>query len=149
MSENGWQLVDIGIGGGRFMTEAPTIPPANGHDIHPIAVDWLKTHGRCPDPYEAEVAAMSFWDSLEHIHNPSPLLHNARRMVFVSMPIYEDCEHVLRSKHFRKDEHCLYMTHSGILAFMDAHGFDCLENNRMEEACGREDIGTYVFRRRD
>jgi hypothetical protein len=31
-----------------------------------------------------------FWDSLEHIHNPTPLLQNVRRWVFTSLPIFRN-----------------------------------------------------------
>jgi hypothetical protein len=65
----------------------------------------------------------------------------------VSCPIYENSEHILRSKHFRKDEHCWYWTEQGLITFMRHYGFEVVESNRMESDIGREDIGTFVFKR--
>lgn len=135
-------LVDIGIGGGRFAQQHG----CKGFDINPCAVDWLKTTGRWQDPYAGPVEAVSFWDSLEHIHDPMPLLANVGRFVFVSLPIFKDAADALKSKHFRRNEHCWYFTHSGMCNFMAWQGFELIEHNTMEQVC-REQIGTYVFRR--
>lgn len=137
-------VVDIGIGGGKFVCSRKN---TYGYDVNPDAIDWLHGVGLYQNPYATEVEAATFWDSLEHIHNPLPLLRNVRKFAFVSMPIYKGPEHVLRSKHFRKDEHCWYFTVRGFQEFMYAQGFDLLERNEMEQDCGREDIGTFVFGR--
>ncbi len=89
---------------------------AYGFDINPYAVAWLKEVGKYKDPYPVD--SMSFWDSLEHI---------------------------LRSKHFRPDEHCWYWTKQGLQRFMSNFDFSLLEYNLMETEIGREDIGTFVF----
>lgn len=136
-------LVDIGIGGGRFVEDFG----AYGYDINPEAVAWLEANGRYLNPYMQRVEMATFWDSLEHIHDPRMILANVRRYAFVSCPIFDDAAHVLRSKHFRKDEHCWYFTQEGIVWFMERYGFSLREANRMEEECGREDIGTFVFER--
>ena len=137
-------MVDIGIGGGRFVTEHPN---AKGFDINPEAVAWLQWTGNWVDPYSSIVEAATFWDSLEHIHDPRPLLRNVRRYCFVSLPIFKDCNHILRSKHYRQDEHCWYFTRRGIVLFMKAFGFEQIKVCTMEQACGREDIETFVFGR--
>lgn len=139
----GNDLVDVGIGGGRFVREIGGF----GYDINPDAVEWLNREGRWRNPYVCTVEALTFWDSLEHIHDPVSLLSHAKDYVFVSAPIYENADHILRSKHFRKDEHCHYWTKDGLIRLMSGWGFDCLEYNEMEQACGREDIGTFVFRK--
>lgn len=143
---NGGSLVDVGIGGGRFVEDCPR---ARGFDVNPEAVLWLKGVGRWCDPYEAPVDAATFWDSLEHIHDPAPLLANVRYYAFVSIPIFTAPDHVLRSRHYRKDEHCWYFTPEGLRWFMWQHGFKQVERNTMEQDCGREDIGTFVFARID
>jgi len=137
-------VVDIGIGGGRFVEASG----ARGFDINPAAIDWLQTNDRWFDPYSAPFHAATFWDSLEHIHDPAPLLANVRGVAFVSLPIFSGPEHIVRSKHFRKDEHCWYFTRAGFIDFMDRHGFRMLEVNVMEQHCGREDIESYAFARR-
>lgn len=134
-------LVDVGIGGGRFVREAN----AWGTDVNPTALHWLKNNGSLWDG--SQTTAMTFWDSLEHIHDPSELLAKCERYAFISMPIYTDSVHILRSKHFRKDEHCWYFTRDGLTTFMKLHGFDLTYFNTVEQDHGREDIGTFAFRR--
>ena len=137
--------VDVGIGGGRFMMQAPG--DWHGFDVNPFAVDWIKQRRAWYDPWLGEVDVATFWDSLEHIHDPRPLLRNVRRWCFVSLPIFENAEHVLASRHFRRDEHCWYFTNHGFIGLMNLLGFECRERNRMEVDAGREDIGTYAFER--
>lgn len=136
-------LVDVGIGGGRFVDDMQCF----GYDINPHAKDWLMRHGLYLNPWQGPVAALTFWDSLEHIHDPMPLLANAREFVFVSCPIFENAAHARRSKHYRTDEHCWYFTWYGLVMFMKRAGFALIHDNLMEQDLGREDIGTFVFER--
>lgn len=136
-------LCDIGIGGGRFTEEVSQA----GFDVNPSAIDWLKTNGFWRNPYVERFSSLTFWDSLEHIADPRPLLEQIRTWAFVSIPIFKDSEHILRSKHFRKDEHCWYFTRAGFQSFMKMHGFECRGVSIMEQNAGREDIETFAFRR--
>lgn len=136
-------VLDIGIGSGAFVKARAN---TYGYDINPYAIEWLIEH----DKYRGIVRgadALTFWDSLEHIHNPTTHLQGAKRFVFVSCPIYRDVDHILKSKHFRPDEHCWYWTHEGLQLFLWQYGFEMLEHNTMETEIGREDIGSYVFKR--
>lgn len=137
-------LVDVGIGCGQFVQSRPGTV---GYDVNPVGVRWLKARGLWHDPYKGEIEAASFWDSLEHIPEPAPLLANIRRWVFVSLPIFRDSAHVLRSKHFRKDEHCWYWTRHGLIGWMRAQGFVCRLVDCREQLLGREDIESFVFER--
>ena len=138
-------LVDVGIGGGRFVEEHGH---AQGFDVNPCAVEWLKVRRKFLDLHVcAKVDAVSFWDSLEHIHNPEPLLRKVQKFVFVSLPIFRDVDHVLASKHFRPDEHCWYFTRAGFLIFMARFGFRPIEESTVEQDAGREDIMTFAFAR--
>lgn len=137
------RLVDVGIGGGRFVRESG----AHGYDVNPDAVHWLQDEERYWDVYNVPVPALTFWDSLEHIHNADAVLRQAEEWVFVSLPIFYNVEHVLRSKHYKKTEHCWYFTDSSFIWFMGKHGFTLAESNFMESALGREDIRSYAFRR--
>jgi hypothetical protein len=139
------RVCDIGVGGGRFVLQSG----ASGYDINPHAVEWLHDQGRFVDPYKEPQDALTFWDSMEHIHDPAPLLENAMRWVFASLPIFTGPDHILRSKHFRRNEHCWYFTTEGFIGFMDAHGFDVRGISDMETKCGREDIKTFAFERRN
>ncbi len=137
------EIIDIGIGSGAFIKEFSN---AYGFDINPNAIEWLKQNNKWKEP--SNVDAMSFWDSLEHIHNPTELLGNINKYAFVSCPIYTDKDHILRSKHFRPDEHCWYWTYEGLIKFMSNFGFYLLEYSNIETLIGREDIGSFTFKRK-
>lgn len=138
------ELLDIGVGSGVFIRD---LPNAYGYDINPKAVEYLKSIDKWSDPRAIDM--MTFWDSLEHIPEPEGLLELVKKYVIISTPIYDDKDHVLRSKHFRPDEHCWYFTIHGMIHFMDQRGFKLAEYNRIESDLGREDIGTFVFVRQD
>lgn len=138
------EVVDIGIGGGRFVLEAD----ARGFDVNGEAQSWLVKHDRWQDPYTAHAAALTFWDSLEHIPDPEQIVASAEQWVFVSMPIYQDSRHCLKSKHFKPGEHLWFFTDWGLIGWMDRQGFDMIERNDIESTLGREEILSYAFRRR-
>lgn len=138
------RTVDVGIGGGRFCIDMG----CKGWDVNPIALAWLHDHGKALNPLAGPVDCATFWDSLEHIHDPRPILANVERLVLVSMPIYTGAEHILRSKHFKKDEHCWYFTAEGLVRFMERQGFLLAGWNTMEQP-EREDIETFAFLRAD
>jgi hypothetical protein len=136
-------MLDVGIGGGAFCQLTGCL----GSDINPIAERWLSDNGKLWDR-TCPVNTMTFWDSFEHIHNPADLLDKAQEWVFISMPIYDNGDHILRSKHFRKDEHCWYFTEEGLCWFMDQHGWKLIGVDYFETFLGREDIGSFAFRRK-
>ncbi|WP_249278403.1 methyltransferase domain-containing protein [Bordetella genomosp. 7] len=138
-------LLDVGIGCGQFVEARPQ---TFGYDVNPAGVAWLRDRGWYQDLYAGTCAALSFWDSLEHIQDPGAAVRQAREWVFVSLPIFDGADHCLRSKHFRKNEHIWYWTHDGIIRWMAAQGFECVESNTVETEIGREGIGSYAFRRR-
>ena len=99
------------------------------------------------DPHLVVCDAISLWDVLEHIPDFQALLANVREWVFVSIPIFRDAEHVLRSKHFKPEEHCWYFTRDGLVLAMKQCGFGLISASAIETDLGREDIGTFAFRR--
>lgn len=141
-------VLDVGIGAGAFLEARGRSAPTFGFDINPVGVSWLMERDLFRDPLAGPIAGMTFWDSLEHIADPEPILANAT-WVFASLPIFTGPEHVLRSKHFKRDEHCWYFTREGLIGWMDALGFRCVEHNTSESLLGREDIGTFAFRREE
>jgi hypothetical protein len=153
---NNPNMVDVGIGSGSFLEgwnyhcEQHSRRPhlSRGYDVNPVGIGWLQQRELWLDPYKDPVDVATFWDSLEHIADPSRIVSRIGQWAFVSIPIFMDSDHVLRSKHFRKDEHFWYFTHDGLVRWFYGQGFNLVESNRMEEEVGREDIGTYVFRRR-
>ena len=136
-------VVDVGIGCGAFVASRPR---TLGYDINPLGVAWLRAANRFADPYLG-CDAITLWDVLEHIADFEKLLAGVRKCVFVSLPVFTDAEHVLRSRHFRRDEHFWYFTTEGLVAVMDSLGWKCEETNREETTLGRDSIGSFAFRR--
>lgn len=139
-------MVDVGIGSGHFIQKRPL---TSGYDVNPFGVKWLEERSLFINPNLSQTSAVSFWDSLEHIRNPKTILDNIQKWVFTSLPIFRDCEHVLASKHFRKDEHCWYWTLSGFTKWMESHGFELRGTSDFESVLGREDIMSFAFRRKE
>lgn len=139
-------LLDFGIGSGHFLGECDKVMPTYGYDINPIAIQYLQSCEKYGDPLLGW-DAMTFWDSLEHLEDPAAMLKNVKQWAFVSIPIFEDRDHALRSKHFRPDEHWWYFTEKGFIRFMNRQGFVLMSLSRFEEELGREDIGTFAFKR--
>ena len=137
-----WPVVDVGIGGGAFVDKCGD---CYGTDIGKEALAWLEEHELLWDG--ESVPVMTFWDSLEHIENPGPLLAKATKLVYVSTPIYRDQAHARASKHYKPNEHLWYFTDHGLHMFMREYGFKCVEQNEIETDAGREGIGSYVFKR--
>lgn len=138
-------VLDVGIGSGQFVE---TRPNTRGYDVNPAGVEWLKLRGRWANLYAGRYPALTFWDALEHIDRPDVAVAKAEQWVFVSVPIFTDGDAILTSRHFRKDEHIFYWTHTGLLRWFAEQGFDCIEHNIAETELGRDGIGSYAFRRR-
>jgi len=137
-------LVDIGIGSGCFVEQRPDTV---GFDVNPFGVQWLTERNVFADPTNKIFFASTFWDSLEHINNPTSILDNISKYVFVSLPIFKDGEHVIRSKHFKKGEHCWYWTRQGFVSWMGKVGFMFIGHSLFEIELGREGIETFAFER--
>lgn len=138
-------VVDIGIGSGHFIDARGG--KTFGYDVNPAGIRWLLDKGLWFDPFAQSPDNVTCWDSLEHMQRPDLFLDRVKRFFFTSIPVFEDAKHVLRSKHFRPDEHLWYWTRGGFVRWMTERGFSFLEENRMECALGREDIWTFVFAR--
>jgi hypothetical protein len=138
----GGEVVDIGIGSGAFIRAHGN---AYGYDINPAGVEWLNEQGLYCEP--KDIFAATFWDSFEHIKDPATILNEVSGWVFMSVPLFDSMYHVMRSKHYRKDEHYWYFTYNGLCKYMKLHGFDFVHFSRVETELGREDIGSFVFKR--
>lgn len=137
-------VLDVGIGAGQFVTARPE---TKGYDVNPAGVEWLKERGAWANLYRDRYPALTFWDSLEHIDRPDVAVGRAEKWVFVSVPIFSGAEHVIRSRHFRRDEHIWYWTHDGLVSWFAEQGFELMESNGIETHLGREGIGSYAFAR--
>ena len=139
------KVVDVGIGCGHFVSMRDN---TLGYDVNPAGIRWLKEKSLYFDIYEKKCDTLTFWDSLEHIKEPELAIRQASKWVFVSMPIYEDISHLLRSKHFKKSEHFWYFTHGGLVYWFSENGFDLVDFTDEETQLGREGITSYAFKRR-
>jgi hypothetical protein len=137
-------LCDVGIGSGAFIALRGN---ACGYDVCPAGIEWLRARNLLIDPYRIPMPAMSLWDVLEHIPEFWRLLRNIEQWLFVSLPIFADAKHALQSKHFRPDEHCWYWTRDGLVQMMCCLGFHLVEENDSETKLGREDIGSFAFKK--
>jgi hypothetical protein len=141
------RVVDIGIGSGEFIKRRPW---TFGHDVNPVAVEWLKKHGLWAGAADLEnFGAHTFWDVLEHVPDPGDYLRRVRlhAFVFVSVPIFEDMGEIRKSRHYRPGEHLYYWTEAGFVQWMDSHGFLLLEHSTFETDAGRDSIHSFAFKR--
>lgn len=139
------ELLDVGIGCGTFIKEREA--KTYGADVNPMGIAWLKER----DLYkgsDALVENASYWDVAEHIHDLEEEFDRVEDYVFISMPMYTDKMQCLASKHYKPNEHLWYMTEDGLIDFMFYNGFDCPFVTDMESVIGREEIKTFVFKRR-
>lgn len=142
------KTVDVGVGAlGLVDYMSRCRVPIHGYDVNPVSVAFLKRQDMFHDPTTDAVDNVTCWDSLEHMLSPEAMLKNVRRKVLMSIPIFDNAEHVVRSKHYKPGEHIWYFTEAGLLRWMRDQGFGLIERNRDEERYGREGIGTYVFAR--
>ena len=140
------KVLDVGIGCGQFVTSREN---TFGYDVNPEAIRWLKANDLFIDLYRnKKFDALTFWDSLEHIKEPEKAIKQAKLWVFISIPIFEDLSHLLKSKHLRRDEHFWYFTHYGLVQWFSENSFDLVDLTNKENELGRDGINTYVFRRR-
>lgn len=140
-------LIDVGIGSGAFVQLRDKHRLTFGYDVNPCGIEWLKARNLFADPYQTPFDAASMWDVLEHIPDFPRLLVNVREWLFLSLPIFDDVEHVFCSKHYKPNEHCWYFTLKGLRVALSLCGFVLVEQSRIETELGREDIGTFAFRR--
>jgi len=144
-------VLDVGAGACAFVDHMNDLDEEDtfGYDVNPYTVHTLIAAGGFHDPFEkGPVAALTFWDVLEHFQDPAPILSFARKFAFISIPIFDGPAHARSSKHFKPREHVWYWTEKGLVRFMCREGFELLEISRFEEAVGREGIGSYAFARR-
>lgn len=139
-------LLDVGIGSGKLIDDRAAT--TWGYDVNVHGIKWLLDRNLWWDPYFRRPKNACCWDSIEHMNRPDFLIDRVISHLFVSIPIFRDKKHVLQSKHFRPDEHYWYFTREGFVNWMYQRYFSLLEANWMEEEWGREDIGTFVFKRR-
>ena len=150
------EVIDVGCGSGTFIKMRDlnaTCPQRTwGYDINPRTIEWLKTNKRFCDPYKEEVGsieAITMWDCLEHMEEPSKLLSRVAPggHVFITVPLFEnlDSNEIRKSKHYKPNEHYWYFTVEGLKSLF--RGFEMISHSSEEVSLGREQVGTFVFRK--
>lgn len=137
-------VLDVGIGAGMFIRSLG-LDRAWGADVDRNGIAWLRKAGRLWTGQPVE--SVTFWDSLEHIPDPTGYLAAAVEFVFVSCPVFDSKDSAMRSKHYKPGEHLWYFTPEGLGRMMRRHGFHMIEQNDMEVRIGRQEIGTFAFQR--
>lgn len=140
-------VLDIGVGACDFMA---TYGLCKGYDVNPTMVNMLKQADLFCDPYKeslVDFSAFTFWDSLEHIPDPSGLvkLLPYGSFCFVSLPTFENLFKIKQSKHYRPGEHLHYWTIDGLIRFFAVWDFECLAVTDKETRIGREAITSFCF----
>lgn len=145
------KVLDFGCGCGQFIKYRGN---CLGFDICPKSITELRKKKTYLDFWngglkEHKIEAVTMFDVLEHIRNPELVLSQIPcRYVFISIPVFRSKEHALKSRHFKPREHYWYFTQKSIRGLMDNNGFALVESRDDEIKIGREDIYTYVFRKK-
>lgn len=139
------RVVDVGIGSGEFIKKRPG---TFGHDINPVAIEWLKRNDLWAENL-SESCGCTFFDVIEHVPEPEVYLRQIQlhAFAFFSVPIMYALGAIRLSKHYRPGEHLQYFENQGFIEWMDLHGFLFLERQDFEIQAGRESIYSYAFKR--
>lgn len=163
-----YAIIDVGIGSGDFIDHihsrrlslllgfGSNIASVHGHDINPVAIDWLDQRQLNYDLYGQGAQShhiLTLWDTIEHLPDPDQLFDVIQpgSLLCTSLPIFPSLERklLMASKHYKPDEHLYYFTNGGFIAWMERSHFQFLAyHNRETTEAGRESIGTFTFRKR-
>jgi len=143
------KIVDIGCGCGTFIKRYNS-KNIYGYDINPFMVKRLRD--KYIDIYAEDIVSFNgfiFWDSMEHIAEPSVILKRIphQAYIFISIPIFKDITKIKDSKHYRPNEHYWYFTETGLKRYLNSYGYKFIEMLDFECKAGREDIYTFVFKK--
>ncbi len=143
--------LDVGVGSGKLVKDLHCF----GYDVNEVMKKRLKGNGQFKDLYKddlTDIHTFCFFDSFEHIEDLGEVIHKLKKgdVFITSIPLLKNGaikEDVLKWKHYREDEHYHYFTIDAFLSFM-LIDFDVLFCSDYEIKLGREDIYTYVFKKR-
>lgn len=143
----GGSVLDVGIGSGEFIRQRGRL--TLGYDVNSIAVKWLNELGLWGGGADECVVfdALTFWDVLEHMPQPSEFLSQMKTggYVFVCLPIFTNLKRIRESKHYRPGEHLYYWTEPGFVEWMERYRYRLLEVQDFETAAGRCSIKSFAF----
>jgi len=127
-----------------------------GWDVNPFCQQHLKDNDAYEDPADAfwYYDAVCLFDVLEHLQKPAELLDKLwpGALLFLTLPVWDDWsdgpQGLVDWKHWKPGEHLIYGSSTGWKKWIISQGFELLTENTMEVIIGREDIRTFVFKKR-
>ena len=142
----GASVLDIGAGSGAFVRAAVAAGfVAKGYDVIAAAAVRLRVAGLYADRDPAGYAAVTLWDTLEHMDDPGAALDAIPSLAFVSLPVFASLSRIRESRHYRPGEHLYYFTVAGFVAWAVRHSFRLLEWSPHETDAGRDSIGAFAL----
>ena len=144
-------ILDFGCSCGSFIQTRNKIHDHSsfGYDVQSTAVKYLQNEGLYLDPFSEDyIENISFWDSLEHLKHFDVVIKKVHKFVFLTIPIVKDMQHALISKHLKVKEHYWHFTEQGLIYVMNLLGFKFVAKDDTECTLGREDVLTFVFRKK-
>lgn len=153
ISDETYNLLDIGIGNGQFAHDAKREEfTVYAYDINPRAVTYIKKNFNFLNPNTDTLPScvLTMYDTLEHIPQPSNLLRRwpVGTYLIVSLPIFTSFIDLRKSKHFKPNEHLHYFTASGLIFFMSLMGYFLISAHDKESQLGRDSIQTFTFQKK-
>jgi len=140
------KLLDIGVGSCDIINNKKY---SKGFDVNPIMIQKLRNGNKWCNIYQDtldEFDVITFFDSFEHIETPRIILNKiTNQTIVISIPIFNNYNDIITSRHFRPDEHYHYFTFLGFLNYMNDLNFKCQYISDIENQLGRNSIFTFVF----
>lgn len=156
------RLLDYGCGVGTFLAYCEkAVPSLTGIDVNPVALRFARSRCHRSTLIQTSVdglmdwartwdwTVVTYWDTFEHLADPLTEAVWSAQWIALSLPIYRDQAHCRASKHCKPTEHLGHYTARGLTQVVDRQGFDLVVHDAREQVQGREDIETFLFRRRE
>jgi hypothetical protein len=144
-------LLDFGCATGEFCRKVADVYDTHGYDVNTSYTDaWRvdETTTYSTKLADRQFDVVTFFDSLEHVHDPLHLITYLNPgAVIVSIPMM-DRRSWVNSKHLKPKEHLHYFTSRSLLQMFSIAGYVPVMFSQVESQLGREKITTYAFRKR-
>lgn len=126
--------LDVGCGTGHFIKEVNRLTDikAEGIDINELSIQWLHQHDVRVSRMRYNI--LTFWNSFQDIENPMSIVEEYQpQFVAMSLPVFRDKEHAIRSHYFKPKEVHWYFTRRGLLNMMEQRGYNVVFMNTEED----------------
>lgn len=144
-------VVDYGCGSGAFLRAlmSDTTYRIRGYDVMPDTVRWLADKKIFYHGESLEHCALTMWDSLEHMTliEHKAIFGQGPLYVIISIPIVKNFDTLTSWRHYKPREHLWYFDRDGLVSYIQSYGYTLIDESDIETRAGREDIGTFAFKR--